>query len=336
MALNTKEQEVAAVGVSVAVGCKPCAIHHMRAARAAGASDEDLKGAVTVALSVHESAVDAMQRFFLTRLGEPRRRSASGDQPPPSRQDALTAVGVAFAVNATSDLPRHMAAARAAGLTQDDVDAMMKLARLIKGRGAFHVDRHVGSEVEERVFVFLDLADSTTLTERLGHVDYSRFIRACYHDLSGVLIQYKAQIYQYVGDEVVLSWDLRDGVRDNTCLELVFAYQSRLLEKRTEYEREFGVAPVFRGSMDLGAVTRTQVGDVKRDLAYHGNVLNVASRLQGLCKTYDEPLLITHRVDEALPGGPRFATRLLGQVVLRGQSEEVGVFGVDFVAEMSG
>ena len=331
MAISTKELEIAAVGISVAVGCKPCTSHHVRAAREAGASDEEMEGAVELAIAVQASATDAMDRFFLTRIGKPRRRAPRGEgsELSPSRQGALVSVGVAFAVNGVSDLPRHMTTAAAAGVTEEEIASVLRLARVIKGKGAYHVERHARPKVEERVFVFLDLADSTAITERLGHTRYSRFIQACYHDLADALIQYKAQIYQYVGDEVVLSWDSGEGVRDNTCLRLFFAYQERLHEKRADYEGEFGVIPVFRGSMDMGTVTRAVVGDVKRDVAYHGNVLNVASRLQELCKSYDEPVLITDRVSDSLPESSGFVTRFLGKVTLRGQSQEVGVFGVD-------
>ena len=330
---TTKEQELAAVGISVAVGCKPCTSHHVRAARNAGATDEEMKGAVSLALSVRANAGAAMESFFLTRLGEPRRTgSADGEsEPPPTRQDALVSVGVAVAVNDVSGVPRHMAAANAAGLTEDEVASIVKLARVIKGKGAYHVERYTSPQIEERIFVFLDLANSTEITERLGHAQYSRFIRACFHDLARIVVQYKALIYQYVGDEAVLSWELSDGVKDNTCLRLFFAYQKRLQEKAAEYEREFGVAPFFRGSMDLGTVTRATVGDVTQQVAYHGDVLNVASRLQELCKVYSEPVLISERVSEALPASSQFVTRSLGKVILRGQSQEVGVFGVDAV-----
>jgi len=330
MAMNAKEEELAAVGISVVVGCKPCTVHHVRAAGEAGATDGELKGAVDLALSVQLSATEAMEGFFLTRLGEPRRKKSmrEGPEEAPSRQDALVSVGVAFAVNGTSLLPRHMAEATAAEVTEDEIASVVKLARVIKGKGAYHVEKQTQPTVEERLFLFLDLSDSTAITERLGHVKYSRFIRACYHDLAEFLIQYKAQIYQYVGDEVVLSWDANDGVKDSTCLKLFFDFRRRLKEKGEDYEGEFGVVPAFRGSMDLGTVTRAVVGDVQRDVAYHGNVLNVASRLQELCKSYDEPVLITDRVNEALPESSEFETRLAGRVVLRGQSQEVGVFSV--------
>lgn len=66
-----------AAGSAMAVGCKPCTSHHVRAARGAGATDEEMKGVVELALSVHGSAAGAMEGFFLTRLGAEAR---TGDQ----------------------------------------------------------------------------------------------------------------------------------------------------------------------------------------------------------------------------------------------------------------
>lgn len=330
MAITTKEKELTAVGISVAVGCKPCVTHHIGAARVAGATDPEMKEAVTHALSVRRSATDAMERYFLVRLGEHHRNLLKdrGNRQT-DRLKELVSVGVAFAVNCTSNLRRHLAAARAVGISQEDIATVLKLARFIRGRGVYHVDRRAPPTVEERVFLFVDLADSTTIAERLGHKEYSRFIRSCFHDLTELVMRHRANIYQYVGDEVILSWGAQDGVANHDCVRIFFAFQDKLDQRRQDYEERFGVAPSFRGGMDSGPVTRSDIGDIKRDVAYLGDVLNSAARLQKLCKSYGEKLLISHRVNDALSPNPDIATRFLGNVVLRGKTEPIGVYGVE-------
>lgn len=59
---------------------------------------------------------------------------------------------------------------------------------------------------EERIFIFIDLISSTKYAERLGHIKYSKFIQECFRYLGILEIKYKAMQYQFVGDEVVLSW----------------------------------------------------------------------------------------------------------------------------------
>ena len=59
---------------------------------------------------------------------------------------------------------------------------------------------------EDRVFLFMDLAGSVTAAERLGHKRYSEFIQECFQDLTMVALKYGGRIYQYVGDEIVMTW----------------------------------------------------------------------------------------------------------------------------------
>ena len=63
----------------------------------------------------------------------------------------------------------------------------------------------------DRAFMFLDLKSSTHLAEKLEHVSYSRLVQDCYAELTVPLIQYNAEVYQYVGDEVVLTWRMSES-----------------------------------------------------------------------------------------------------------------------------
>ena len=58
---------------------------------------------------------------------------------------------------------------------------------------------------EERIFMFMDLKSSTSIAESLGHIKYSSFILDAFMDINQVLYPYNAQVYQYVGDEIVLT-----------------------------------------------------------------------------------------------------------------------------------
>lgn len=72
---------------------------------------------------------------------------------------------------------------------------------------------------EDRTFMFLDLNNSTGIAERLGHVKYSCFLQKCFNDLNQVLQKYDAQIYQYVVDEVVLTWKNEDVIKKRRMIE---------------------------------------------------------------------------------------------------------------------
>jgi adenylate cyclase len=77
---------------------------------------------------------------------------------------------------------------------------------------------------EERIFMFLDLQSSTQLAERLGHIVYSSLIQDCFNDL-GVVIEDCAEIYQYVGDEAVLTWSFSTGIQDENFVKAFFHFK---------------------------------------------------------------------------------------------------------------
>ena len=144
MAITPKEKELAAVGISVAAGCKPCTDHHVGVARKARASDQEIKEAVVGALAVRTRATEIMAGYALPKLGDPEHQGDGGSSPETSRQTELVAVGAAFAVNCVASLEAHLAAAGAVGVTQDEITQIVKLAAFIKERAASHVERLVG------------------------------------------------------------------------------------------------------------------------------------------------------------------------------------------------
>ena len=195
------------------------------------------------------------------------------------------------------------------------------LLKLITGK--YHNPKN-----EYRIFLFLDLKGSTTIAEKLNHNKYSQLLQNCYHDLTDIVIKYKADIYQYVGDEVVLSWNKKDGLKSLNSLKFYFAFKNKLIERKQFYLKYFDVFPEFKGGMDSGVVTVAEVGDIKRELAYHGDVLNTASRIQAKCKVYEEDLLISENLEQSLPELNGFTKAHVGDVNLRGKQHIVKIYSI--------
>ena len=200
------------------------------------------------------------------------------------------------------------------------------ILNFLMGRYRFPVE-------ERRVFLFADLADSTSIAERLGDVTYSRFIGDCYRDIAEAILAWRGQVYQYVGDEVVISWPLEKGMADAACVQCFFAMTDLLESTRARYEEIYGVTPHFRAGLHGGSVVTTWVGLAKTELAFHGDALNVNSRIQGLCKQHGESCVVSATLMDGLtlPSGLR--ARSLGVAELRGKSEAMEVFSISRAAE---
>lgn len=180
----------------------------------------------------------------------------------------------------------------------------------------------------ERILMFLDLKASTTIAEKLGHLKYSQFIQDCFYYLNRIVSKYNAEIYQYVGDEAVLSWTFKRGVHQLNCLNLFFEYDAKLKMNSKYYLKKYGVVPEFKAGLHSGKIIIAEVGTVKKELAYHGDVINTTSRIQEQCNEYNESLLLSEALLSNLKLGSRYRAIPLGDELLEGKTEELKLFAI--------
>ncbi len=179
---------------------------------------------------------------------------------------------------------------------------------------------------ENRIFMFLDLKDSTEHAENLGHIKYSRLIQDCFNDL-GVVIENEAEIYQYVGDEAVLTWESPRGIRNQNCIHAFYSFKNQLQKKQKYYHENYNCMPFFKAGLNEGIVTVTEVGKYKKEIAYHGDTINTAARIQGKCNEFGHELLISENLKRKVENSP-IEFKLLGNIPLKGKEKEMGIFAV--------
>lgn len=190
-------------------------------------------------------------------------------------------------------------------------------------RGKYHQPRE-----EERIFMFLDMNSSTTIAEQLGHVRFYTLLNELFHQISEPVLQTKAEIYQYVGDEVVLTWELEEGLEDSNCLKTYFIFREHLLRNSEYYFNKYGVKPAFKAGLHFGKVISAQIGDLKREIVYNGDVLNTAARIRSECNTYERDCLVSGNLLNQLKPLTDFRWELVNTVTLRGKESEVELFSV--------
>jgi adenylate cyclase len=192
----------------------------------------------------------------------------------------------------------------------------------------YTLGKYFAPKVEERAFMFLDLKSSTQLAETLEHVSYSRLVQDCYAELTAPLVSHKGQVYQYVGDEVVVSWKMNRFFTTSSCHEFFYAFQERLESKREYFVMLYGVFPQFKAGVHCGRVTVAEVGEVKTEIAYHGDVLNTASRIQKLCNQFAQQLLVSESIVEKLSPKHHPIATFVAETELRGKEVPMKLFTI--------
>lgn len=186
--------------------------------------------------------------------------------------------------------------------------------------GKYHEPRE-----EERIFMFLDLKDSTTLAEKLGNIPFSSLVRDFFADLSGPLLATRGEVSHYIGDEAVIGWRPDRGLKDDACVRCFFLMEEAIAKRADHYRARYGLVPEFKAGLHIGLVVATEVGEIKSEIVYHGDVLNTTARIIGLCNELGEKLLVSGSLARRLawPG-----KRSLGDHILKGKDHPVEVWAL--------
>jgi len=132
-----------------------------------------------------------------------------------------------------------------------------------------------------------------------------------------------------VGDEAVLTWNLADGLHNMNCIQFFYAYKAQLQKRKRHYRKNFGILPEFKAGLEMGTVTAAEVGEIKKEIAYHGDVLNTAARIQGRCNEFGKFLLISENLEQEIHKISQVPTELMGDIQLRGKKRSVKIYAVE-------
>lgn len=152
--------------------------------------------------------------------------------------------------------------------------------------------KYMQPKVEKRIVMFMDLKDSTPIAEKLGHLENFKFIRDFIYHVSTALIEYDGRIYQYVGDEVVVSW-LFEKKNIKKCMAAIIEARKNLNNAGDEFRRKYDIIPEFRVGIHVGDVTIGEIGVIKKDLAMSGDTMNTAARIRSACNELNQKFIMS-------------------------------------------
>ncbi len=182
---------------------------------------------------------------------------------------------------------------------------------------------------ENRFVLFVDIAGSTGLAERLGGVGIHRLLDRTFRLLTLAVVDYRGEVLNYVGDEVIVTWREDGGAIECRPLRCFMAMRDELARASNALEREFGAVPRIRGSLHFGPVIIGEIGDVKRAIVFNGDVMNTAARLEELSRNVEGGFLASRAAMERFNSPPPFAVHDLGRLPIRGRVDGIDVVGIE-------
>ena len=206
------------------------------------------------------------------------------------------------------------------------ISEFLQMRRVIGGRALTNLmlGRYHRPVRETRVFMLVDIKGSTALAERCGDKRAHAVIASLFFDIDQPILEHGAEVYSYVGDGLIASWPLAEGVRDACCLlRCLEAILATLAAPHGHYRRAFGVMPEVRILLHAGPVVAGECSDAKLSIVYLGDTLNTAARIEETAKTLGHDVLISDNLLARLDLPRSLRADPLGAISLRGRAQPI-------------
>jgi len=190
----------------------------------------------------------------------------------------------------------------------------------------FLLGRYFNPRREERIFMFLDLRSSTTIAEEIGEERYFSFLKDVFKFATPAILRNKGEIYQYVGDEIVISWELDKGRKNANCINCYFETEEALNNQKSYFLDTYLHHPQFKAGIHYGYVMAGEIGVVKREIAFSGDVLNTAARIQSKCNELGVNILASKALIDLVEPKNSYQPEEIGHIELRGKKELVTLY----------
>jgi adenylate cyclase len=185
----------------------------------------------------------------------------------------------------------------------------------------------LGGEERELTLLFADLANFTTMSEKLPPRAVVAMLGKYFDAMSTVIYRHYGTVDKYIGDGIMAFWGapLPDARHADRALQAAIDMQDRFVALARQLGKKGAPVLSMRIGIHTGNVIVGNVGSRAR-FAYTaiGDAVNVASRLEGANKAYGTTILLSEATAEHLKG--RVALRPVDSVVVKGRTDAVMIF----------
>lgn len=209
--------------------------------------------------------------------------------------------------------------------------SLMSVTQLIGPRvlGSLLTGRYYYPREEERIVLFLDLVDSTSIAERIGNVRFHAMLSETFTRLSRVVTDFGGEVYRYVGDALIATWPLGTPAENARAIRCMFACRDALDAAASDLMDRHGHIPAFRAGIHSGPLVAGEIGGFKREIALVGDTMNTAARIEQACRTTGHALLASKLLLDRTVKPANIVATSIGGHLLRGKSERLELFALE-------
>lgn len=182
---------------------------------------------------------------------------------------------------------------------------------------------------------FCDLRESTPLAQRLSHNEFLGALNQFFDCMAGAVMDHGGQVLRFIGDAALAIFPLPadDGTEDDrapdgalvTALAAAREAARRIDALNRKRRSKNWPALGFGIALHVGEVTYGNIGTENRlEFTVVGDAANLAARIESMCKSLNEPILLSAQMAKFFPG----ECRSLGYHTLKGVDAPLEIFAL--------
>ncbi len=118
-------------------------------------------------------------------------------------------------------------------------------------------------------------------------------------------------------------------MQNGNFIRCFFEIQKKLIDLGSIYEEKYGLIPELKAGIHYGQVMAGEIGVVKKDIIYSGDVLNTTARIQGQCNDYNVNILVSSETFELVQNPEDYNLISIGSIELRGKKSKIDLNTVE-------
>jgi len=179
---------------------------------------------------------------------------------------------------------------------------------------------------ERKVFLFLDIKGSTNLVDALGPEKSKLLFGKFMFDASDPIAANGGEIYRYQGDGFVAIWNWQAALGPGGIAQAVDDLYAMIEREQADYEARFGTCPDFRIGIHGGKIITSEEGDIRRNIGFYGDTINIAARMEAKAKDVSMDCVVTSDVIDMF-GGLSDRLSEIGEESVRGIERDIAIHG---------
>ena len=182
-----------------------------------------------------------------------------------------------------------------------------------------------GGQVVYGICLFTDVADYTSLAETMDPADLGRLMNRYYETMFRPIKQQGGFVSGVIGDSMLALWVARGSettLRKKACMAAVDIRKALDLLEQSQETLKLNI----RIGLHCGHILLGHIGALDHyEYTPMGDIVNTASRIEGLNKHLGTGILVSEEIIRQLDG---FLIRELGQFRMAGKSRPIGVYEI--------